>query len=354
MKISKLKTPQKDIKFVKDFNKKGKKLFVFGFNELAESIMKNYKLTGIIDEYTSKNDYNGVKVYKLSKVPKDALVVSVIIGRPLLAEKKLKKAGLKFLNYFSFSKQSSKKLKEARHWKNFKRDFKLNREKYLRIYNLLNDNESKQQFKKIINFRLSSNLKFMRGFCENQKNQYFENFLQLKSQETFIDVGCFDGHTSKMFIKNTKGKFNAIHIFEPDNMNMVSCKQNLKEYKNIHYYSFGLSRKKQKLYFSNQGSRSKAVKKGKNIINVDRLDNFDLENCTFIKMDIEGGERDAILGMKNTIIKFHPKIAVSVYHKYNDFIEIPKLILGINKNYKIFLRHYTEGVDETVMFFIPK
>lgn len=49
----------------------------------------------------------------------------------------------------------------------------------------------------------------------------------------------------------------------------------------------------------------------------------------------------------------HPKIAISVYHKSSDFRKIPEQILSIRSDYKIYLRHYTESIYETVMFFIP-
>ena len=71
-------------------------------------------------------------------------------------------------------------------------------------------------------------------------------------------------------------------------------------------------------------------------------------------MDIEGAESFAIEGAKETILKCHPKLALSVYHKKDDFWKIPEQIFNIRKDYDIYLRHYTEGTDETVMYFIPK
>ncbi len=353
MKIQNTNLPKRDHSFHKKFVSSQTPKFIFGYNNLAESIIENFPITGIIDEFTQKKKYGDTKVYKLSEVPKNALVISVIIGRPLLAESKLKKYNLKYINYFAFSKISSKKLMPARHWIKFKKDFYINKDKYKRIYKLLSDEISRSQFTKIINFRLSSNIKYMKGFKENQKNQYFETFLKLGNYETFVDIGCFDGYTSEMFIKKTKKKYNEIHIFEPEKNNMKVCKKNLKKYKNIIYHGLGLSNKSQKLFFSNQGSRSRVIKTGNNSINVKKLDDLNLSSCSFLKMDIEGGEINALKGMKKTIKKYRPKIAISIYHKYDDFWKIPEIILQINKSYKLFVRHYTEGVDETVMFFIP-
>ena len=71
-------------------------------------------------------------------------------------------------------------------------------------------------------------------------------------------------------------------------------------------------------------------------------------------MDIEGSESLAIQGAKETILKYHPRLAICVYHKGTDYIEIPKRVLEIRDDYDVFLRHYTEGINETVMFFMPQ
>ena len=58
----------------------------------------------------------------------------------------------------------------------------------------------------------------------------------------------------------------------------------------------------------------------------------------------------AIEGMRNHILNDHPKMAISVYHKVDDFWKIPEQVFAIRHDYDIYMRHYTEGTDETVMF----
>ena len=70
-------------------------------------------------------------------------------------------------------------------------------------------------------------------------------------------------------------------------------------------------------------------------------------------MDIEGAEQDAIEGAKSTIAKYTPILAICIYHKAEDWYKVPEKVLEINSNYKIYLRHYMEGIFETVMYFIP-
>ena len=69
-------------------------------------------------------------------------------------------------------------------------------------------------------------------------------------------------------------------------------------------------------------------------------------------MDIEGSELKAIIGAREIIKKFHPTLAISVYHKPEDIVEIPQLIMDINPNYKFSLRHYSIGDFDTVLYAI--
>ena len=67
-------------------------------------------------------------------------------------------------------------------------------------------------------------------------------------------------------------------------------------------------------------------------------------------MDIEGAELMALQGAEKIIRKYKPKLAVCVYHKPEDIIEILKYTLELNPEYKIHLRHYSNYFWETVMY----
>jgi hypothetical protein len=108
------------------------------------------------------------------------------------------------------------------------------------------------------------------------------------------------------------------------------------------------------LNFNDQKSFSSIYGAGATTVCVDSLDNIVNQKIDFIKLDIEGAEQDAIDGAKNTIKKHCPIIACCIYHKAEDWHKISQKILSINNNYKIYIRHYMEGIFETVMYFIPK
>ena len=75
----------------------------------------------------------------------------------------------------------------------------------------------------------------------------------------------------------------------------------------------------------------------------EQLDDDINEPVTFIKMDIEGFELDALMGSKHHIIMEKPKLAICVYHKPDDLWQIPEYILQLNPSYKLYLRQYKAG-----------
>ena len=75
-------------------------------------------------------------------------------------------------------------------------------------------------------------------------------------------------------------------------------------------------------------------------VEVVRIDDDIQEPVTFIKMDIEGAEKDALIGCKEQIQTNRPNLAICTYHGHEDIILIPKLIDEYAPGYKFFMRHH--------------
>jgi FkbM family methyltransferase len=60
-----------------------------------------------------------------------------------------------------------------------------------------------------------------------------------------------------------------------------------------------------------------------------------LPKVDFIKMDIEGAEQKAVVGAKNTIAKFRPRMALCIYHIQGDETMVPKLVHDAVSDYKV-------------------
>jgi hypothetical protein len=84
------------------------------------------------------------------------------------------------------------------------------------------------------------------------------------------------------------------------------------------------------------------------------LDDLDITPPTFIKIDIEGMEEKFLEGAHETLCKYRPKVAIAVYHNPYQLRRIVELIDSAIPNSKFFLRHYTEGFSETILYVLPQ
>ena len=195
--------------------------------------------------------------------------------------------------------------------------------------------------------------RFLYG-CNN--NQYFD-FFEPQQGEIFVDAGAYDGMTSVMFSKWCNHSYNGIYLFEANAANKQKISDVLARH-NINSANVimkGTWSEDAELSFEidtylTTGSRiNMAVNTNK--VPVTSIDNALLgKKVTFIKMDVEGSEFQSLLGCKETIMKYHPRMAISVYHLSEDICEIPRLLLDIDDTYRIAFRVYASDFAEIIMY----
>jgi FkbM family methyltransferase len=60
-----------------------------------------------------------------------------------------------------------------------------------------------------------------------------------------------------------------------------------------------------------------------------------LPRVDFIKMDIEGAEQRAVVGARQTIGRFHPRMSLCIYHVKGDEVQVPKLVRDADPSYQV-------------------
>src|SRR5574344_543907 len=323
-------------------------VYIFGASRLGSKIKnflqsKNIKFNGFIDN-------NLEKTIKISEIrDKNALIIIGSINYMFEIENQLKKEG--FFNLISFA-QLTLLYPELQSYNQaldgLKEDYLINENKYKYLYKIFSDTKSRNVIDKLIEYRKTYQTGLFNEICDDINIQYFENFIP-KDIQIFVDGGAYDSDSIQKYLKYF-GTPKKIYFFEPDENSLVKAKSKFKHLNNIEYYPYGISDTNKKLEFDERGDfGSLFLKGGSKIIQCVKLDDIVKEDKVFIKLDIEGFELKAIKGAKRLLQNNSP-FAICVYHKPSDIWKIPQLILKINPNYKLFLRHYTTNIFDTVLY----
>lgn len=329
------------------------KKYILGINKLSKSVLKHIEVTGIIDDFSRVQSSKKKNILHIDAVPKDSLILSAATGSPLEVAKTLTQKGYTHINYLSLYKYSDLELAKPPFIVDFYDDFKDNKEKYKQTYQLLSDDKSKHIFEKIINFKLSFDYHFMEGFTNNFEEQYFDpELIASKEHICFVDGGAYVGDTLPSIIKHFPN-FKKIYCIEPNLLHLNIAKREFGSIQNIEFIHCGLGKEhtnnKESLDINHNNCAHDYQ-----ATHINALDTLIDEKVDFIKLDIEGAEQDAIEGASNIIKRDTPILAICIYHKAQDWYMVPQKVLQINPNYTLYLRHYMEGIFETVLYFIPK
>ncbi len=233
--------------------------------------------------------------------------------------------------------------------------FAEHQKKTAEIASLFADDFSREVYFSVIKYRMSHNPKDVPLFSKH--DQYFvKDIVPLTDKEVFIDCGAFDGDTMKDFIKATGGNYQSIVCFEPvEEFHKKLVKRGAG--KNITAICAGVYKESTTLQFNAEAGKGSSISAdAANTVSVPVRAIDDVPECkdaTFIKMDVEGSELDALKGARQTILRNKPKLAICLYHKTKDYIEIPNWIHTLVPEYKLYVRHHSFSINETVLYAIP-
>ena len=113
-------------------------------------------------------------------------------------------------------------------------------------------------------------------------------------------------------------------------------KKTFAQFDNVELLQCGVGHKSMSVHMTDDEINSRISLTGGVEIKIETIDSLFLDRdipVSFIKADVEGFEFPAILGAENTIRKNRPKIALTVYHDTNHFIEIREFLKNIHGDY---------------------
>ena len=206
------------------------------------------------------------------------------------------------------------------------------------VYSRLADEKSRETFKNVIEYKITGKPEYLFA-CETDTDEPYESFLRLSDNERFFDLGAYNGDTVSDFVGRT-GSYGSITAVEPDPKNFKKLTRFAEELHDIRLINACISDKSGEKSFSVHGGRNSAAGIGELIrsVTVDSLS--EAAPPSYIKIDIEGSEREAIKGAENTIKVYKPKMLISCYHRTEDLFKLPIEVDKIRNDYKLYLRHF--------------
>ncbi len=215
-------------------------------------------------------------------------------------------------------------------------------EGFEQAYSLMSDEKSRRVFTDMVKFKLSGRLKYLRN-NETTRAEAFNTILRPDGSEHFVDLGAYNGDTIRELLQYTAGDFSSITAFEPDRRNFKKLSAYAEEKLSgfVTLVQAGAWSEDTELMFAAKAGRQSRISTKGIATTMRSLDNvLDGRKCTLLKMDVEGAEREAIIGASNTIRQYQPKLNIAVYHRNEDMFSIPIQVYELCPDYKLFLRHH--------------
>lgn len=191
-------------------------------------------------------------------------------------------------------------------------------------------------------------------------DQYATESFDVKRGDVIIDGGAFIGDTAVLFNAKTEGQC-QVHAFELLDENLVLAHRNLE--------LNGLLGKVvlNKLALSDTSGQVLSIAQTRlqastsllfpgevevNTITVDEyVERSGIERVDFIKLDIEGAEIPALEGARGTIEKHRPRLALCLYHKWDDVLTIPAFLASLSFEYEYRFKwvHLKLGTEAVIL-----
>lgn len=229
--------------------------------------------------------------------------------------------------------------------------------------NLLNDSHSKLCFDGIVKTMLTGD----NGYCADvaEADQYFAlpQFFNIGSDH-YVDAGAYVGDTIERFLWAHNGIFNHIYAFEPGAVQFKAMEKRLDRLCD----EWAIERSKFSLIRAGLGEQNgelalpstpqlqstsfiAAHGSGEEMLPVFALDQY-LQDIpvSCLKADIEGMEMPMLRGAQETIKRYRPRMALSIYHEPTDLFEIAEYVHELVPEYKMALRQHAPLLMDTVLY----
>jgi FkbM family methyltransferase len=225
-----------------------------------------------------------------------------------------------------------------------------------KTYDLWHDDESRQQFLAHLRWRLR--LDFDGLPTPTPESQYFvEGIMRWQEDLVFVDGGAYDGDTLRRMLAYHGDGFSKYLAIEPDPKNFArlwsyweGLPSSLQD--RVDLILAALSNCSGEASFDAAGATRAALSEsgGTQVPTVTLDGLLPAHRPCYIKLDLEGAERQALEGGRIRIQRSAPNFAVCVYHRPGDLWELPNLLHTWQPRYRFHLRTHDQDGLEIVVY----
>ena len=223
-------------------------------------------------------------------------------------------------------------------------------EQLTQVYELLADERSREVFAATVNFKLSGRLHWLREYTQERETAW-RDYLRPTEQEHYVDLGAYNGDTIRELLAHTDGMFASITALEPDRKTFKKLKKYAEQnVPSARLFQAGSWSEPGELLFASKGGRNSTLMPVRHevshdqhtaVVAVESVDHvMEGRDCTLIKIDVEGAERETLLGAQETIRRCRPKIELAAYHRSEDLFDLPLLLKQIAPDAQIAMLHH--------------
>lgn len=207
---------------------------------------------------------------------------------------------------------------------------------------LLADDASREVYDATLRYKLTGELRYLRQ--TGQGTYDTDGILHPERYKRTLDGGAYRGDTAEKLLSVAKG-VREIVAFEPDprTFRHLAAYAEREQRCRVRAISAALSDRVGEASFSVSGNRNATLAAGgsfgaqRRTVPTVTVDSIGGE-LDYLKLDVEGAERQALLGAEETIAKHRPELLISLYHRSEDLFALPLLAASLCPGYRFFLR----------------
>jgi len=220
------------------------------------------------------------------------------------------------------------------------------------------DDSSRQEYLNHLKWRALGDQNAL-GPPVKEESYFLDSLYCIDDHEVFVDCGAYTGDTAEQVIRRNPAFSRIIAIeADPENFDRLTKWVGTLEppvASRIDALNVAVGAKRGQLRFqAGGGEGAKLAADGNVVVECVPIDDLATEaGPTFIKMDIEGAELDALEGARRSIQTHRPILSICVYHKQNDLWRIPLFIHTLVEDYRLFLRPHDVDGWQLVCYAVP-